>query len=280
MELMKNDIPELLTIEAIRTVYDIQLTGGEPRGEAHDFPEIIYVYKGENIILVDGERVPLTEGQMTVYPPGAYHISELPSTASVYVITFDTSSPALSALYGRAIELSAAQRESFTGIMTSALKLFERIPKSAELHGMKKRENASEYELQKLKKSLELFLIGLISTDEDSKKAPQKELFSRIDDFLRTDLRRSVTLDEVADRFHIGKSTLTALFRSECGEGMITHFNRMKIDKAKELIRNGEMNFTEIADAVGFSSIHYFSRLFKSVAGVTPSEYSKKHRGK
>ena len=280
MEIMKNDIPELLTIEAIRTVYDIQLTGGEPRGEAHDFPEIIYVYKGENVILVDGKRVVLSEGKLTVYPPGAYHIGELPSTASVYVITFDTSSEALSELYGRAIELSTAQREIFTGIMTSALKLFERIPKNTELRGMKKRENASEYELQKLKKSLELFLIGLISADADDKKAPQNELFSRIDDFLRTDLRRSVTLDEVAEMFHIGKSTLTALFRSECGEGMITHFNRIKIDKAKELIRNGEMNFTEIADAVGFSSIHYFSRLFKSVAGVTPSEYSKRNRGR
>ena len=280
MELMKNDIPELLTIEAIRTVYDVHLTGDEPRGEAHDFPEIVYVYKGENIILVDGNRLPLTEGQMTVYPPGAYHIGELPSTASVYVITFDTSSEALSALYGRVIELSAEQKDAFTAIISSGLKLFERLPRNGELRGMKKKEGASEYELQKLKKNLELFLIGLISADENDKKAPQKELFSRIDDFLRTDLRRSVTLDEVAERFHIGKSTLTALFRSECGEGMITHFNRMKIEKAKELIRRGEMNFTEIADAVGFSSIHYFSRLFKSMAGVTPSEYLKMHREK
>ena len=280
MELMKNDIPELLSIEAIRTVYDIQLTGGEPRGEAHDFPEIIYVYKGENVILVDGKRVVLTEGKMTVYPPGAYHIGELPSTAAVYVITFDTRSEALSSLYGRAIELSAAQIENFTGIMTSALKLFERIPKSAELHGMKKRENASEYELQKLKKSLELFLIELISADGEGGGERKKELFQKICDFLRSDLCRSVTLDDVASRFHIGKSTLTALFRSECGEGMIAYFNRIKIEKAKELIRRGEMNFTEISDALGFASIHYFSRLFKSVAGVTPSEYSKKHREK
>ena len=280
MEIIKNDIPELLSIEAIRTVYDIQLIGGAPQGDVHDFPEIIYVYKGENTILVDGKRVVLTEGKMTVYPPGAYHIGEFPSTASVYVITFDTSSPALSVLYSRAIELSAAQRETFTAIMPSALKLFERVPKSNELRGMKKKEGVSEYELQKLKKSLELFLIGLISTDTDGKMSPQKELFYRITDYLVSDLCRSVSLDEVATKFHIGKSTLTALFRSEYGEGMITYFNRMRIEKAKELIRRGEMNFTEISYAVGFSSIHYFSRLFKSVEGITPSEYLKKYRVK
>lgn len=280
MEIMKNDIPELLSIEAIRTVYDIQLNGGEPRGEAHDFPEIIYVYKGENVILVDGKRVVLTAGHMTVYPPGAYHIGEFPSTASVYVITFDTSSKALSALYGRAIELSAGQKETFTTIISSGLKLFERLPKNGELRGMKKREGASEYELQKLKKNLELLLIELLTADAEKKTAPQKELFREICGFLRSELSCSVTLDEIAARFHIGKSTLTALFRNECGEGMIAYFNRLKIEKAKELIRLGEMNFSEIADAVGFSSIHYFSRLFKSVAGVTPSEYLRKHREK
>lgn len=278
MEIMKNDIPELLSIEAIRTVYDIQLNGGEPRGEAHDFPEIIYVYKGENVILVDGKRVTLTEGHLTVYPPGAYHIGEFPSTASVYVITFDTSSKALSALYGRAIELSAEQKDAFTAIISSGLKLFERLPRNGELRGMKKKEGASEYELQKLKKKLELFLIELLTADAEDKKTPHKDLFREICDFLRLSVSRTVTLCEVAARFHIGKSTLTALFRSECGEGMIAYFNRLKIEKAKELIRLGEMNFTEISDFLGFSSIHYFSRLFKSVAGVTPSEYLNKYR--
>ena len=275
MEIMKNDIPELLSIEAIRTVYDIQLNGGEPRGEAHDFPEIIYVHKGENVILVDGKRVVLTEGMMTVYPPGAFHIGESPSTASVYVITFDTSSAALAPLYGRAIKLSARQREMFADIISSALVLFERLPKNSELRGMIKKESASEYEVQKLKKNLELFLIGLLSSDEQNKNNTEQMLFDRICDFLKSNIQRSVSLDEVSGKFHIGKSTLTALFRRECGIGMISYFNRMKIEEAKQLIREGNMNFTEISDDLGFSSIHYFSRLFKNITGKTPSDFAK-----
>ena len=275
MEIMKNDIPELLSVEAIRTVYDIQLNGDEPRGEAHDFPEIIYVYKGKNVILVDGKRIELTEGKMTIYPPGAFHIGEAPSISSVYVITFDTHSEALAPLYGRAIELSASQRETFTAIISSGLELFERIPKNMELRGMKKRDGASEYKLQKLKKNLELFLIELLSFTEAPNDA-QKELFDSVCLYLKTNLCRSLTLDEVAHRFHLGKSTLTALFRSQCGTGMIAYFNQMKIEEAKRMIREGKLNFTEISDKLGFSSIHYFSRLFKNVSGMTPSEFSRR----
>ena len=43
---------------------------------------------------------------------------------------------------------------------------------------------------------------------------------------------------------------------------------------AKELIREKNMNFTQIADYLGYTSIHYFSRQFKKIAGMTPSEYA------
>jgi len=48
----------------------------------------------------------------------------------------------------------------------------------------------------------------------------------------------------------------------------------MKIEAAKELIRTGQMNFTQISEKLGYTSIHYFSRQFKKVTGMTPSEYA------
>ena len=48
----------------------------------------------------------------------------------------------------------------------------------------------------------------------------------------------------------------------------------MKIEFAKQLIREDQMNFTQISDFLGYSSIHYFSRQFKKITGMTPSEYS------
>ena len=48
----------------------------------------------------------------------------------------------------------------------------------------------------------------------------------------------------------------------------------MKLKSAVTLIRERNLNFTEIAEVLGFSSVHYFSRLFKKKTGMTPSEYS------
>ena len=50
--------------------------------------------------------------------------------------------------------------------------------------------------------------------------------------------------------------------------------SRMKIDTAKQLIRSEQMNFTQISEKLGYASIHYFSRQFKKVTGMTPSEYA------
>ena len=48
----------------------------------------------------------------------------------------------------------------------------------------------------------------------------------------------------------------------------------MKISAARQMIREGRLNFTQIAAKLGFQSVHYFSRRFKLVTGMSPSEYA------
>ena len=49
----------------------------------------------------------------------------------------------------------------------------------------------------------------------------------------------------------------------------------LKIAAAKEKIRCSTCNFTELAEELGFSSVNYFSKVFKAQTGMTPTEYSK-----
>lgn len=72
----------------------------------------------------------------------------------------------------------------------------------------------------------------------------------------------------------IGRSLLQQVFRDNTGYGIIDYFSLMKINAAKRLIRDGEMNFSQIADHLGYNSIHYFSRQFKKLVRMTPSEYA------
>ena len=54
-----------------------------------------------------------------------------------------------------------------------------------------------------------------------------------------------------------------ALEAQKTGLGIIEYFSNMKIESAKEMIRTGHMNFTQISEQLGYASIHYFSRQFK-----------------
>ena len=52
------------------------------------------------------------------------------------------------------------------------------------------------------------------------------------------------------------------------------HCLRLKIDAAKQMIRENELNFTEIAAALSFSSPQYFTTAFRRISGMTPTEYA------
>lgn len=78
--------------------------------------------------------------------------------------------------------------------------------------------------------------------------------------YLEQHIRESLTIQEISRNNMIGHSQLQKIFREEYQCGVIEFFTRMKIDFAKQLIRENDMNFTQISDFLGYSSIHYFSR--------------------
>ena len=86
-------------------------------------------------------------------------------------------------------------------------------------------------------------------------------------------ISENLSAEEIADKNSICLSKLKQIF-SERG-GVKSFFTTLKIEKSKELIAEGRMNFTEISDFLGFSSLHYFSKTFKKLTGITPSEYER-----
>ena len=69
------------------------------------------------------------------------------------------------------------------------------------------------------------------------------------------------------------KSYLKKLFKNATGYSIMDYYTHLKIERAKILIKSGEMSVSEIAELLGYSSIHYFSRVFKKKTGLSPTEY-------
>ncbi len=100
------------------------------------------------------------------------------------------------------------------------------------------------------------------------------DIYNKIIFYLEEHIREFVTIEDICHDNLIGRSQLQKLFREQHQCGIIEFFTEMKVEFAKQLIRENQLNFTQISDFLGYSSIHYFSRQFKKVTGMTPSEYS------
>ena len=69
------------------------------------------------------------------------------------------------------------------------------------------------------------------------------------------------------------------LFKRETGESIISCLTMMKLREAMRMISDSSMNFSEISEKLGFSSVSYFSRKFREKTGMTPTEFSR-HQSK
>lgn len=92
-------------------------------------------------------------------------------------------------------------------------------------------------------------------------------------------IHEQLTLEQLSRETLMGRSQLQQLVKKRYGCGVIDLFLQLKTDTARQMIRENRLNFTEIAHALGYSSIHYFSRQFKKFTGMTPSEYSSSIKG-
>lgn len=87
-----------------------------------------------------------------------------------------------------------------------------------------------------------------------------------------------ISLQEMADTLNISNVYLSGLFRRETGQNFSAYVSAYRLEKARELIEEGDSPLSRIYEAVGFSNQQYFSNCFKKAYGLRPSEYKARHR--
>lgn len=84
-----------------------------------------------------------------------------------------------------------------------------------------------------------------------------------------------LTRDDLAQHLNMNSDYLTHCFRTEVGMTPITYLNRYRVNKARVLLAESDLNVTEVAMAVGFSDSSYFGRVFRRQVGVSPDAYRR-----
>ncbi len=104
---------------------------------------------------------------------------------------------------------------------------------------------------------------------------PHSHSIKKVLDIILKNYSKNYSVEELARSADLSYSHFSLLFKEMTGFGVTEYQNQVKVNKAKDFLLSGECNVTEAAHIVGFSNIYYFSRLFKRITGINPSEYLK-----
>ena len=241
-------------------------------GEMHNFWEFICVDKGD----------------IAFHQPNEFHSVQATGgiAPNLVVISFDCRNPAMDFFRSGIFKIDDLERNLLANILIEARNCFCCRLDDPYLQNMPQKESPVFGAEQMILNYLEHFLIHLIrrysapvapvlsNPAKAAKLKSDDEIFSRITDYLENNVCVPLSIEQICHDNLIGRSQLQKIFRERCGMGIIEYFSHMKIDAAKELSRTERMNFTQISEQLGYTSIHYFSRRFKIETGMTPSEYS------
>lgn len=105
-----------------------------------------------------------------------------------------------------------------------------------------------------------------------------EETVQKTIDYIENNLSEKMTLSQLASASHISSSRLSHIFHEYTGKTPIQYINEQRIERAENLLLFSNMNISETADALGFRSIYYFSRIFKKIRGISPSDFAANAR--
>ncbi len=120
---------------------------------------------------------------------------------------------------------------------------------------------------------LNLFCYNLCELFESRRKDYKNYIVTNVKKYVGSHIRERLSLNEVAALFGISPGYLSQLFGKYSDTGFNEYVNICKINESKKLLEEGNLKVYKVAEMLGFESAFYFSKVFKKVEGVSPTEY-------
>ena len=263
-----SNISSSLDISEIYTkFYQEKGTNYNFSGEKHSYWELTYVDKGELLTTIDGVSYHLKQGDLIFYAPMQFHTqSTFEKISSSYLtINFKMNFNHADLLCNKIFSI---QRDSYF-IVT---RLIEEL------------SNDNLYSDDLSLCYLKELIIQMLRLDNshfhskpttNMQQTYENELLNDILLYIDNNIYEKISVSTLCEHFCISTSMLHSLFRKNMNNTAKNYINELKLSKSKELIRNSTHTLSEISEMLGFSSIHYFSKKFKSYFNISPTEYSK-----
>lgn len=242
-------------------------------GERHNFWELVYILEGTASAMAEKTGIILKKGDMIFHKPMEFHAlaSDKEHEFKVLIISFETKSSIINFFGNKVFHLNQIQEN----IINEFLKILgEGFSPDSPFGSYQKGISLIEWLLIDIYANNSCTLYGENSSNY-AKRNIEKSLILAIKSFLQDNIYNNLSLSDICTEFNMSKSYICRLFKNEIGISIMEYFTNEKICRAKKIIETDMYTVTEIADKLGFNSIHNFSRSFKNKTGISPSDYKR-----
>ena len=271
-EIVKNNVPRT-TIHAHRPEI------ATPPGIAstvhyHDEIELLIILEGEFCCTVDGKDYIASEGEVIFINSRIPHSTRRVTTSKSGLIQFkesnyiDTEASHIIKYFARLRDLEREQVR-----ILHSKELFEVTNKL--LDEAVKGENASELYI----KSYVYYIMGylyrndILSNGESFYKTKEVQKILPVLSYINDRHSEDITLDEASALLGFDPGYFCRIFKIATGATFTEYLNFVRVCKSEKYLKSGEMSILEISEAVGFSSVSYYNRIFKKYHSCAPSVY-------
>ena len=240
--------------------------------------ELMYVIDGEIELVTEDSSWAAIAGQTLLVPPGTLHRDQFDPDSGLELfycsIDWPNAKEAMHTVDNELLlnmpqEVSAQLGEMFAGLTRD-------IAGRSELYRMLARSRMTTI-------LLTVFRYGIAGlVDEDSPQAPaadrrsrrRQQIIAQAKAYLQDNYSQCVSLDEIAAEINVSSYYLSHVFSEESDFSLFGYLTALRMDKARSLLRAGDMNVAEVARAVGYENANYFSRVFKKNCGCSPRDFA------
>jgi two-component system, response regulator YesN len=108
----------------------------------------------------------------------------------------------------------------------------------------------------------------------------EESILEGVADYIKGNYTKNLTLDQLSRMACMNRFKFCRAFKKKFGESFVSYTNKIRIDRADDLLGNTELNIIDIAYLAGYQSVVHFGRIFKKIHGITPREYRARLKNK
>lgn len=241
----------------------------------HDFLSLIYLLSGSCSYLINDIPYKIKKGDILILNPGVTHGKILGTVSDL--VEFHAG---FENIQIKNLPHNHLISDSFTPIISTTNFDQEFFKCSMDiLNEQSKNDSGSELMLKSLGMKLLVLLLRATYVNSDSMKKgtinfdtyDKLAIVNTIIEFINDNYMRELSLDVISQNMYLSPAYISKIFKEETGESPINYLIKVRLAKAAEYIKAGNMSIKEVASAIGYNDAYHFSKLFKKYYGYPPS---------